>query len=171
MPVNLKQLTSMRFFAAVWVTLYHYWPSLSPTMPGVVAKGYLGVELFFVLSGMNAASRGLLADLPAIGLWTVWASLAKGGSSYIAARVNRFDKQGALLVASLMNCRGVVSLIFLSVGLRNGLISPHTYGVLLVVALVTTLMSTPLIILSVRLTGRSLVAAAEQVVSPALAEV
>ena len=51
MPVNLKQLTSMRFFAAVWVTLYHYWPSLSPTMPGVVAKGYLGVELFFVLSG------------------------------------------------------------------------------------------------------------------------
>jgi Kef-type K+ transport system membrane component KefB len=129
------------------------------------------MPLFFVLSGMNAANRGLLADLPAIGLWTAWASLAKGGSSYVAARVNRFDKQGALIVASLMNCRGVVSLIFLSVGLGHGLISPHTYGVLLVVALVTTLMSTPLIVLSARLAGRSLVVAAEQAVSPALAEV
>jgi Kef-type K+ transport system membrane component KefB len=129
------------------------------------------MPLFFLLSGMNAAHRGLLADLPAIALWTVLASVATGGASYVAARANHFDKQGAFMVASLMNCRGVVSLIFLSVGLRYGLITPHTYGVLLVVALITTFMSTPLIVLSARLTGRSLVAAAEQVVSPALAEV
>ena len=128
------------------------------------------MPLFFLLSGINAASRGLLADLPAIALWTGFASLATGGASYAAARANRFDNQGALMLASLMNCRGVVSLIFLSVGLRYGLITPHTYGVLLVVTLVTTLMSTPLIVLSSRLTGRSISAAAEQVASPALAE-
>ncbi len=51
MPTNLKQLTSLRFFAAMWVILYDYWPSLGAKMPGLVAKGYLGVELFFVLSG------------------------------------------------------------------------------------------------------------------------
>jgi Kef-type K+ transport system membrane component KefB len=128
------------------------------------------MPLFFLLSGINAANRGLLADLPAIGIWTALASAATGGASYAAARAGGFDKQGALMVASLMNCRGVVGLIFLSVGLRYGLITPHTYGVLLFVALITTLMSTPLIVLSVRLTGRSLTAAAEQAVSPSLAE-
>lgn len=53
---HLKPLTSMRFLAAMWVVLYHYWPSLdlgalAGWVPGVVAKGYLGVELFFILSG------------------------------------------------------------------------------------------------------------------------
>ena len=51
MPQDLKQLTSLRFFAAMWVVLFHYWPSLSAVMPPLVSKGYLGVELFFVLSG------------------------------------------------------------------------------------------------------------------------
>ncbi len=51
-PANLKPLTSLRFAAAMWVVVYHYWPALTAAaMPGLVAKGYLGVELFFVLSG------------------------------------------------------------------------------------------------------------------------
>jgi peptidoglycan/LPS O-acetylase OafA/YrhL len=51
MPQNLKPLTAMRFFAAMWVVSYHFWPSLGLATPNLVAKGYLGVELFFVLSG------------------------------------------------------------------------------------------------------------------------
>jgi peptidoglycan/LPS O-acetylase OafA/YrhL len=51
MPTNLKPLTAMRFFAAMWVVAYDYVPSLSVPMPAVLGKGYLGVELFFVLSG------------------------------------------------------------------------------------------------------------------------
>ena len=35
----------------MWVVFYHFWDSLSAPQPDVVAKGYLGVELFFVLSG------------------------------------------------------------------------------------------------------------------------
>ena len=51
-PENLKPLTTLRFVAAMWVVGYHYWPDLTrAAMPGLVAKGYLGVELFFVLSG------------------------------------------------------------------------------------------------------------------------
>lgn len=51
-PENLKPLTALRFFAAMWVVLFHFWPDLgSARPPALVAKGYLGVELFFVLSG------------------------------------------------------------------------------------------------------------------------
>ncbi|WP_374659087.1 acyltransferase family protein [Phenylobacterium sp.] len=50
---NIRQLTSLRFFAAFWVVLFHYWPKLDfdGAIPLFVQKGYLGVELFFVLSG------------------------------------------------------------------------------------------------------------------------
>ncbi len=48
---HLKPLTSLRFFAAAWVVVFHYWPALGVALPAFVAKGYLGVELFFVLSG------------------------------------------------------------------------------------------------------------------------
>jgi len=51
MPANLKPLTAMRFFAAVWVVAYHFWPALGIARPLLVAKGYLGVDLFFILSG------------------------------------------------------------------------------------------------------------------------
>jgi peptidoglycan/LPS O-acetylase OafA/YrhL len=49
---HIKPLTGLRFFAAMWVVLYHYWPNLAVGFsPRLVEKGYLGVELFFVLSG------------------------------------------------------------------------------------------------------------------------
>jgi peptidoglycan/LPS O-acetylase OafA/YrhL len=52
LPENLKPLTSLRWFAAMWVVMFHYWPKLDVGFtPGLVQKGYLGVELFFVLSG------------------------------------------------------------------------------------------------------------------------
>lgn len=49
---HIRPLTALRFFAAMWVVLFHYWPALSLAgAPLAVAKGYLGVELFFILSG------------------------------------------------------------------------------------------------------------------------
>jgi len=49
---HLKPLTSLRFIAAMWVVLFHWWPKADfGPMPAFVEKGYLGVELFFILSG------------------------------------------------------------------------------------------------------------------------
>jgi len=49
---NIRPLTALRFFAAMWVVLFHYWPKLDVGFtPTLVEKGYLGVELFFTLSG------------------------------------------------------------------------------------------------------------------------
>lgn len=51
-PADLRPLTTLRFFAAAWVVLFSFWPHLDfGFMPNLVAKGYLGVETFFVLSG------------------------------------------------------------------------------------------------------------------------
>ena len=51
-PGHIEPLTALRFLAAIWVVLFHYWPHLDGIgTPGFVQKGYLGVELFFVLSG------------------------------------------------------------------------------------------------------------------------
>jgi peptidoglycan/LPS O-acetylase OafA/YrhL len=50
-PANLKPLTALRIVAAIWVVLFDYWPNLGVASPALVAKGYLGVEVFFTLSG------------------------------------------------------------------------------------------------------------------------
>ena len=51
-PTDLRPLTALRFLAAMWVAVYAFWENLAVSfLPNVVAKGYLGVELFFVLSG------------------------------------------------------------------------------------------------------------------------
>lgn len=51
-PPDLRALTTLRFLAAAWVVLYTAWPHLNVGFtPVAVSKGYLGVEVFFVLSG------------------------------------------------------------------------------------------------------------------------
>lgn len=51
-PADLRALTTLRFVAAMWVVLYTFWKNLDVGFTPVIAtKGYLGVELFFVLSG------------------------------------------------------------------------------------------------------------------------
>lgn len=52
-PLDLKPLTTLRIFAALWVVLADYWGDRLGAGPAplVVSNGVYGVELFFVLSG------------------------------------------------------------------------------------------------------------------------
>jgi peptidoglycan/LPS O-acetylase OafA/YrhL len=55
-PSDLPGLTTLRFFAAIWVVLYHYvWWFTSPGAPTLkiplIIEGGLGVDFFFLLSG------------------------------------------------------------------------------------------------------------------------
>jgi peptidoglycan/LPS O-acetylase OafA/YrhL len=51
--LEILPLTSLRFFAAVYVVIFHYWTSyhLSDTRPLIVELGHTGVTFFFLLSG------------------------------------------------------------------------------------------------------------------------
>ncbi|MBL8531813.1 MAG: acyltransferase [Hyphomonadaceae bacterium] len=56
-PQDIKPLTSLRFLAALWVLLYHFKDHLGLDLGrwGLIAEGYLGVDLFFTLSGFILA--------------------------------------------------------------------------------------------------------------------
>jgi peptidoglycan/LPS O-acetylase OafA/YrhL len=57
-PQDIKILTPLRFVAALWVILYFFGDRLElgwREASGFIAKGYLGVDLFFILSGFILA--------------------------------------------------------------------------------------------------------------------
>jgi len=105
------------------------------------------VPLFFTYSGLNT-QFGLFTD-PTVLLFAVAcvvvAVAGKFGACWAAAR-RRGEPQGvALRVASLMNARGLMQLIALNIGLEAGIVGPALFTVLVLVALVTTVMTSPLL--------------------------
>lgn len=104
------------------------------------------VPLFFASSGLNTQLL-LVADpalLPAA-LAVLGASiLAKGGACWAAARLTGQDNATAMGVGALMNARGLMELIMINIGLQRGLIGPGMFSILVLMAVVTTLMATPL---------------------------
>jgi peptidoglycan/LPS O-acetylase OafA/YrhL len=102
---DIKPLTSLRFFAALWVVLYAYWPNLAvATTPAVVQRGALGVELFFVLSGFILCH----VYLPAA---------AAGRFSYPAFLWNRLARIYPLHLATLA-ALGVLAAAGLALGMK-----------------------------------------------------
>jgi Kef-type K+ transport system membrane component KefB len=104
------------------------------------------LPLFFVYSGLN--TRFDLVTDPA--LWLVAAVvlaaavLGKAGACYLAARSCGESHREAMGVGSLMNARGLMELIILNIGLERGLITPALFSIMVLMAVVTTLMATPM---------------------------
>jgi Kef-type K+ transport system membrane component KefB len=119
-------------------------PRLKQTLEPVVTS--LLLPLFFVYSGLNTQIG--LVDSPT--LWAVMLGLlavsilGKGVACYAAARLNRIPQREAIALGSLMNARGLMELILLNLGLQQGVISPTLYSMLVFMAVVTTLMTSPL---------------------------
>jgi Kef-type K+ transport system membrane component KefB len=104
------------------------------------------LPLFFVYSGLNT-QIGLL-DSPA--LWAVTIGLlvvsiaGKGLACTVAARLRRVPLRESVALGALMNARGLIELILLNIGLQAGIITPTLFTILVIVAIVTTLMATPI---------------------------
>ncbi|MFY9344515.1 MAG: cation:proton antiporter [Planctomycetota bacterium] len=73
------------------------------------------------------------------------ATAGKVGGAYLAARANGLDRREAGALGALMNTRGMMELVVLNVGLDLRLISPLLFAMMVTMALVTTLATTPLL--------------------------
>lgn len=106
----------------------------------------LFLPAFFALTGMRT-EIGLLTGLEqwlACGLIVVVATAGKFGGTLAAARLTGLGWRDAASLGALMNTRGLMGLIVLHVGLDLGVLSPLLFAMMVLMALVTTLMTTPL---------------------------
>jgi Kef-type K+ transport system membrane component KefB len=105
------------------------------------------LPVFFAFSGLRTQigllNRSELWLLCAIVL--VVAIAGKYVGTYIAARVSGIDQREASALGWLMNTRGLTELIVLNIGLSLGVISPLLFTMLVIMALVTTFMTSPLL--------------------------
>jgi Kef-type K+ transport system membrane component KefB len=104
------------------------------------------LPLFFVYSGLNT-QIGLVntPTLWAVTLGILVVSIAgKGIACTLAARLNKVPLRESVALGSLMNARGLIELILLNIGLEAGVITPTLFSILVLVAIVTTLMATPI---------------------------
>ena len=79
------------------------------------------------------------------GLIILVASLGKFGGCLAAARACGLDWRTSSALGILMNTRGLMELIVLNIGLDLGVITPTLFAMLVLMALVTTLATTPLL--------------------------
>lgn len=104
------------------------------------------LPLFFVYSGLNTR-------LGLVNTWLLWgiaaliffaAIFGKGIACWAAALLNKEPNREALAIGSLMNARGLMELILLNIGLQQGVITPTLFTMLVLMAILTTLMASPI---------------------------
>jgi Kef-type K+ transport system membrane component KefB len=119
--------------------------SLGREVSGVATMVLL--PAFFAYTGLRTELR-LLSD------WQNWAicagiiavaSVGKVGGTLAAARCAGLGWRAAATLGALMNTRGLMELVVLNVGLDLGVISPTLFTMLVVMAIVTTVATTPVV--------------------------
>jgi Kef-type K+ transport system membrane component KefB len=105
------------------------------------------LPVFFAFTGLRAqigligGGREWLVCLAIIAV----ASVGKFGGSFVAARMAGVEWREASSLGVLMNTRGLMELIVLNVGLDLGVLSPRLFAMFVVMALVTTLATSPIL--------------------------
>ncbi len=105
------------------------------------------LPLFFAYTGLRAnvaLLHGGAAWSICLGI-TAIAVLGKLVGSAVAARVAGMPWRQAATVGALMNTRGLMELIILNVGLDLGVITPTLFAMMVLMAIATTFMTTPLV--------------------------
>ena len=147
-------------------------------VPGLISKIQplavaLLLPLFFTYSGLNTKIGLLNTGF----LWLICgavllaAVLGKGVACWLAARATGVSNREALGIGVLMNARGLMELIIINIGLQRGIISEGLFATLVIMAVITTLMASPIFDL---LVGKGVVKAepeAEPWVAPGVGEI
>ena len=104
------------------------------------------LPMFFTFSGLNTqigllnTSQSWLLCL----LVLIVAMVGKGVSCWLAGLATGIPNREALGIGVLMNARGLMELIIINIGRERGLISNQLFAMLVIMAIVTTLMASPL---------------------------
>jgi Kef-type K+ transport system membrane component KefB len=107
----------------------------------------LFLPAFFAFAGLRT-EVGLLSTAGhwiICGLIILIATIGKLGGSVLAARLTGMRWGDSMALGILMNTRGLMELIVLNIGLDLGVITPALFAMLVVMALVTTLATAPLL--------------------------
>ncbi|MET9038456.1 cation:proton antiporter [Streptomyces mirabilis] len=115
------------------------------------------LPLFFVVTGLRT-SIGALDGLRTW-LWCLAVTLiaigAKWVSSMAAGRLAGYDWPQSMSMGALMSCRGLTELIVLNIALDLGVITPTVFTMLVIMALVSTMLTSPALTLIRRRSNRA----------------
>jgi Kef-type K+ transport system membrane component KefB len=114
------------------------------------------LPIFFVVAALDVNLAGIgLGGVADLGLILVLAIGGKICGSYAGARIGGLRGTQAISVATLMNARGVTELVVLQVGLQLHVLNVRLYSLLVLMALLTTAATGPLLSLIGRRTERA----------------
>jgi len=127
-------------------------PHESPIARSLVNKlhdfvSILFLPAFFAYTGMRT-SLGLVETPWEWGICAIIilvATLGKFGATVVAARLLKVDWRSSAILGALMNTRGLMELVVLNIGLDLGVITPTLFAMMVIMALVTTFATTPVL--------------------------
>jgi Kef-type K+ transport system membrane component KefB len=103
------------------------------------------LPIFFTYTGLRTSIGGL--DTPADWGWCAAilavATVTKLGGAYIMARRSGLNHPESAIVGFMMNTRALMELIVLNVGLDLGAITPKLFTMLVIMAVISTVVTTP----------------------------
>jgi Kef-type K+ transport system membrane component KefB len=120
------------------------------------------LPVFFVIAGLQVDVRGLgVGGLVELGLILLVAIGGKFLGAAAAARLQRVPNRQAAALGVLMNTRGLTEIVILQVGAQLGVLDPQLFTLMVIMALITTIMTEPLLrrVYPDRIVQREIVAA------------
>lgn len=112
----------------------------------IVAVAALLLPAYFVLPGLNVDVTSLTAgDAGELAAIFALACLGKIGGAAAAARARHVGWHDSLAIGALMNTRGLIELVVLTIGFEQGVLDRRLFTVMVLMAIATTLLTGPLL--------------------------
>ena len=104
------------------------------------------LPMFFTFSGLNTELKLIMQPSMIVAAVAILLAsmVGKGIACWAAARIAGEDNRTSMAVGALMNSRGLMELIIISIGMQKGIIEGGLFAILVVMAIVTTLMASPI---------------------------
>lgn len=142
--VGIHSLFGAFFMGAIMPKSHDFIQALLGKLESLTVVALL--PLFFAFSGLRTSVRSVQGELWLYTLLVIATAIAgKWGGSTLAARMAGVPWREATSLGILMNTRGLMELIVLNIGLDIGVISPTVFTIMVLMALVTTFMTSPLL--------------------------